>query len=419
MIGAAVLTALCTPVSAGSKSRGSASKARIKKWHDGAITAAVAAFKEAAAAHQAHDLAAAEAKYLSLLRFPGCPPQVFAQAAGNAGSILLGRGDARTAVSVLEAGVAVAPTAAGHYNVAVALHDLGLHGRALPHAQHAAKLRQGYPEAEHLIGLIQQELGARDEAQRHFEAASHHAEAGTSRSQPGTLSAATVLGLINRRIEAIAAEHPSSADALTPLSESPPIWKVGGLLTENDCAEIIALANGSGMASSWVTGDDGEDGIRNSSTAWLKPGQHAVVQRVGEKVAARVLGLPWGDLAAAVEPLQVVSYGIGQHFGTHHDSQNFHRRSATLLIYLSDLASYTGGATAFPHARPLQNSPDSADMADGDRNKGGLRYRGAKGTAILFLNHDPTTGRENPDAVHSGEAVAQGEKWIANFWLRG
>jgi tetratricopeptide (TPR) repeat protein len=417
-----------------------ASKANIARWQNAAITSALTEWHRATAAHKAHALGDAERQYLALLHFPGVPPQVFGQAAGNAGSILLGRGDSAAAAAVLALGVAVSPTAAGHYNLAVALHDQAQHATALPHAKRAAVLRAGYTEAEHLVGLLEQELGRLDAAQAHFQAAAQHAAAAaaqpTTEARYGTLSAADV-----SRAVAAAAVTPAvgvgDTFSVREVSAAPPIWAVDGLLSPHECRELIALATDAGMTSSWVTtGNHSATAARNSSTSWLKPEQHPAVRALAETVATRVLGAEWAQLAAAIEPLQVVSYGAGQHFAVHHDSQRFHRRSATLLIYLSDLSDYADGATWFPFANlsaeaaastpaTVADAISSAETAGAQPGmRRGLRFRGAPGSAILFLNQAPGPGSaadstEDPSVVHAGEPVSRGEKWIANFWIRG
>ena len=105
------------------------------------------------------------------------------------------------------------------------------------------------------------------------------------------------------------------------------------------------------------------------------------------------------------EPPQMLHYAPGQELKPHFD---FLRRGSndaaaadqgdrimTALIYLND--GYTGGETDFPRA--------------------GVRYKGAKGGAIVFANVDPA-GRPDPMTLHAGLAPSQGEKWLLSQWMR-
>jgi len=47
----------------------------------------------------------------------------------------------------------------------------------------------------------------------------------------------------------------------------------------------------------------------------------------------------------------------------------------------------------------------------------GVRYKGARGDALLFFNVD-ATGRPDPDTIHAGRPTTQGEKWVLSQWIR-
>ena len=107
----------------------------------------------------------------------------------------------------------------------------------------------------------------------------------------------------------------------------------------------------------------------------------------------------------AFEPPQMLHYAPGQMLKPHFDflrrgpndddAANQGDRILTALIYLND--NYEGGETDFPRA--------------------GVRYKGAKGGAVVFANVDPT-GRPDPMTLHAGLPPLSGEKWLMSQWVR-
>ena len=131
---------------------------------------------------------------------------------------------------------------------------------------------------------------------------------------------------------------------------TPRLYDRDGAFSSAECTAILALAEARGGRPAPLTGYDGEtvDPARRSATT-------ALVERDGESEwlfdrldalfaeAGAALGIP---VDALNEPVQVVRYGVGDHFqlwhsDAGHDLQERRRLSAS--IELSDPADYEGG----------------------------------------------------------------------------
>jgi len=146
------------------------------------------------------------------------------------------------------------------------------------------------------------------------------------------------------------------------------------------------------------------DGYRNSETCWLHKGTDPVIDQIIQR-GADTAQLPFANC----ESLQVVKYNTGGFFKEHNDScfgdsedcktvrSRGGHRVATILISLSDKNDYEGGETRFSIL---------------DKN-----YKLDKGNAVLFYNLDEQ-GNELKNSTHGGLKINNGEKWIANIWLR-
>jgi predicted 2-oxoglutarate/Fe(II)-dependent dioxygenase YbiX len=133
------------------------------------------------------------------------------------------------------------------------------------------------------------------------------------------------------------------------------------------------------------------ESIRKSETAWLSrddPIVHAVMSRC----------LKYTDRPLRnCEKLQVVRYKPGGHYKPHQDAfkDDENMRMFTFILALND--GYEGGETVFPNL-----------------NKS---YKLKAGDALFFdtvNNYNFITSK----ALHGGNPVKSGDKWICNLWVR-
>lgn len=183
----------------------------------------------------------------------------------------------------------------------------------------------------------------------------------------------------------------------------PPAILFGGLLSDEECDELVTLASGR-MAPSEVvdmqTGGNKAHAGRTSSGMYFLRGETPLVERLERRIEA-LTAWPYDR----GEGLQILHYAVGQEYQPHFDyvdpaqpgSAPFlargGQRVATLIVYLNSPTA--GGATGFPDV--------------------GLEFSAVKGSA-LFFSYDrahPSTGSR-----HGGMPVTAGEKWIATKWLR-
>ena len=167
------------------------------------------------------------------------------------------------------------------------------------------------------------------------------------------------------------------------------------------------------LGQSQTVGKDSRSKAQRTSTTWFH--HYQGVPELMAK-ASRLLGLEGID---RFEEPQTVRYRRNEKFTWHLDAlspeevnnpSGSGQRIATLLVYLTDVASGSGGATMF---RDLGNQDDGEP----------LKVRPKKGSALLFF---PSAGGIpgcpfDFRTLHCGEAVAEdaeNEKWIAQLWLR-
>jgi hypothetical protein len=136
---------------------------------------------------------------------------------------------------------------------------------------------------------------------------------------------------------------PSSAKRRPPprvLSWDPRIMHFPGFLTDDECDELVRLAEPklkrSGVVDS-ATGKSKLDDVRSSSGQFFSRGEHEVVARVERRVAQ------WTHLPVEFgEGMQVLKYQDGQEYRPHSDyfthpqkDANGGNRIATVLMYLT------------------------------------------------------------------------------------
>ncbi len=183
----------------------------------------------------------------------------------------------------------------------------------------------------------------------------------------------------------------------------PRVIVFGGLLSAEECAQLIALARGR-LQRSRVVGD-GPDGDavfegRTSEGMSFERGANPLCERI-ERRAAALLDWPREN----GEGLQVLRYSPGARYEPHYDwfdpaapgsaaaLARGGQRVASLVMYLN--TPQRGGATVFPDAR--------------------FEITARRGNAVFFSYERP---HPMTRTLHAGAPVVAGEKWIATLWLR-
>ncbi len=168
------------------------------------------------------------------------------------------------------------------------------------------------------------------------------------------------------------------------------------LATSDECAALIAEAEGAGLKRSTVAHDNEPISTgRTSSHVFLEsPTAETLKQRV-----SAFLGIP----TAHFENVQVVRYNPGEKYDAHYDAAAKSSTSArelprlyTVLVYLND--DYEGGHTAFP--------------------KCGAEVTPRQGMGVLWRNLSES-GRILQSSYHAGLPVTRGTKYVATLWIHG
>jgi predicted 2-oxoglutarate/Fe(II)-dependent dioxygenase YbiX len=133
-----------------------------------------------------------------------------------------------------------------------------------------------------------------------------------------------------------------------------------------------------------------DEQIRKSETAWLST-EDPIIRSVVERCVSRT-----DRPIENCEQLQVLRYTEGGHYNPHQDVfyQDKNKRLYTFIIALND--EYEGGETAFPYLNE--------------------KYKLNAGDALFFHTLD-NYGLDTTDALHGGQPVKSGEKWVCNLWV--
>lgn len=180
----------------------------------------------------------------------------------------------------------------------------------------------------------------------------------------------------------------------------PALRVIDGLLTGEECDELIALARPRMERARTVDADGKQqvDHRRTSVGMFFKLGEMPLVAQLEQRIAA-LFDIP----VSHGEGLQILHYLPGQEYQAHFDwfdpaqpgyatiTARGGQRIASVVMYLN--TPEAGGGTAFPEA--------------------GLTVTALRGSAVYFAY-------EGGDAssLHAGLPVLRGEKWIATKWLR-
>lgn len=184
---------------------------------------------------------------------------------------------------------------------------------------------------------------------------------------------------------------------------APRIVVFGGLLSDEECDELIALARprlARSLTVATKTGGEEVNADRTSNGMFFQRGENALVQRIEQRIARLV---NWPEENG--EGLQVLQYGPGAEYKPHYDYfdpaepgtptilKRGGQRVGTIVMYLGEPDK--GGGTSFPDIQ-LEVAPK-------------------RGNAVFF-SYD----RAHPSTktLHGGAPVLEGEKWIATKWLR-
>jgi len=165
---------------------------------------------------------------------------------------------------------------------------------------------------------------------------------------------------------------------------------IENFLSENERIHIKQEAKSKLQASTVDKDRRVDEQIRKSETAWLST-EDPIVRSVVERCVSRT-----DRPIENCEQLQVLRYKEGGHYNPHQDVfyQDKNKRLYTFIIALND--EYEGGETAFPVINE--------------------KYKLKAGDALFFHTLD-NYGLDTSDALHGGQPVKSGEKWICNLWV--
>ena len=183
----------------------------------------------------------------------------------------------------------------------------------------------------------------------------------------------------------------------------PRVILFGGLLSDEECDAMVALARPRMARSETVqteTGGSEVNEVRTSSGMFFGREENALCARIEARIA-RLLDWPLEN----GEGLQVLHYLPGAEYKPHHDYfdpakagtpsivARGGQRVGSLVMYLN--SPEKGGGTTFP------------DVA--------LQVAAVKGNAVFFSYDRP---HPITRTLHGGAPVVAGEKWVATKWLR-
>ena len=175
---------------------------------------------------------------------------------------------------------------------------------------------------------------------------------------------------------------------LLPIYPKPVV--IENFLSENERIHIKQEAKSKLQASTVDMDRRVDEQIRKSETAWLST-EDPIIRSVVERCVSRT-----DRPIENCEQLQVLRYKEGGHYNPHQDVfyQDKNKRLYTFIIALND--EYEGGETAFPYLNE--------------------KYKLNAGDALFFHTLD-NYGLDTTDALHGGQPVKSGEKWVCNLWV--
>ena len=187
--------------------------------------------------------------------------------------------------------------------------------------------------------------------------------------------------------------------------ERPQMLVLDGVLTDEECDEVIDRAQSKLHRSTTVDPLSGEESViaqRSSDGTFFALNEDSLIARLDARIA-RLMNCPVEN----GEGLQILRYGVGGEYRPHFDYfppsdpgslkhiAKGGQRVATMVVYLSNVTQ--GGATIFPDV--------------------GISANPRKGSAVYF-RYTNSHGQIDPLSLHGGAPVEAGEKWIMTKWVR-
>jgi prolyl 4-hydroxylase len=184
---------------------------------------------------------------------------------------------------------------------------------------------------------------------------------------------------------------------------NPRVVVFGGLLSDEECEQLIALARprlARSLTVATKTGGEEVNADRTSNGMFFQRSENELVQRIEARIA-RLVNWPVEN----GEGLQILQYGPGAEYKPHYDYfdpaepgtptilKRGGQRVCTIVMYLHEPEK--GGGTVFPDVH-LEVAPK-------------------RGNAVFFSYERP---HPSTRTLHGGAPVLAGEKWIATKWLR-
>lgn len=177
---------------------------------------------------------------------------------------------------------------------------------------------------------------------------------------------------------------------LLPRYRKPRVYE--NLITHEECEYIKQVATPHMKPSTIGDSRNIDNQIRKSDTAWVPIEEDEQIKSIVE----RCLKYTKKSIDHC-EYMQVVRYKESGFYKMHQDANRQHenKRIHTFIIALNE--DYEGGETHFPILNKKYK------LKEGD---------------VLFFDTIDNYGRVPNKALHGGEPVTSGEKWICNLWVR-
>lgn len=208
-------------------------------------------------------------------------------------------------------------------------------------------------------------------------------------------------GLDYRRVARVAITRTAANGVRRVDTDLCQLYVLDDFMTPPECERMIAIVNKK-LRPSTITTTDGPSDYRTSRTCDLGKLDDPFIAEIDERIA-RTLGVR----RAWSEPIQGQRYDIGQEFKEHTDyfepgTEEFDvyagdrgQRTWTFMIYLND--TVRGGHTRFVRVE--------------------RSFEPKRGQALVWNNLYPS-GIPNPDTLHHGDKVEEGQKLIITKWFR-